>query len=270
MRPVTTRPIPRVLSIAGTDPTGGAGLHADLKSILAAGGYGMGVVTALVAQNTQGVRSVHVPPIEFLTQQLDSVSDDIGIDAIKIGMLGNAEIAHTVAQWLERIDAPVVLDPVMVATSGHRLLDSEAEEVVTELAREATIITPNLPELSVLCGKELTTAEDALHAAQEFAAESQTLVVVKGGHLSGPEAGNWLVSADSVLAHTPSPRISTKNTHGTGCSLSAALATKLAQSGSPEAALEWSTRWLHDAIAAADHLDVGKGNGPIDHGVWLR
>ncbi|MDU0477661.1 bifunctional hydroxymethylpyrimidine kinase/phosphomethylpyrimidine kinase [Staphylococcus chromogenes] len=264
------RPIPRVLSIAGTDPSGGAGLHADLKSILAAGGYGMGVVTALVAQNTRGVRAIHTPPMDFLLSQLRSVSDDVHIDAIKIGMLGTSKIIDTVAQWLEGIDAPVVLDPVMVATSGNRLLDTAAEDALRSLVGAATVITPNIPELEVLTRRTLTDAATAISAAQDLAAQWDTAVVVKGGHLSGTDAGNWLVTSAGVVAQCTSPRIDTKNTHGTGCSLSAALATKLAQTGDLATALDWSTRWLHDAIASAVQLEVGEGNGPVDHGVWLR
>lgn len=267
---ITPRPIPRVLSIAGTDPTGGAGLHADLKSILAAGGYGMGVITALVAQNTHGVRSVHIPPIEFLTEQLKAVSDDVQIDAIKIGMLGNSDIIEAVATWLANIDAPVILDPVMIASSGDRLLDSAAENSLRNLAQRADIITPNRPELAVLTGSEIPDADAALTAAQKFAGEHDTMVVVKGGHLSGAEAGNWLVDASGILSHTSTPRLDTKNTHGTGCSLSAALATRFAKSGEPAAALEWATLWLHDALRSADQLEVGSGHGPVDHGVWLR
>lgn len=264
------RLIPRVLSIAGTDPTGGAGAQADLKSILAAGGYGMSVVTALVAQNTHGVRSVHMPPVSFLKEQLLAVSDDVHIDAVKIGMLGTTDIIATVGQWLQDITAPVVLDPVMIASSGDRLLDPEAEQALRELAAQATIITPNLPELSVLTGTEVTSVEQALEVAQRFAAESDTKVVVKGGHLTGAEAGNWLVDADGIFSHTSTPRLATKNTHGTGCSLSAAVATRYARTGDPAEALEWATLWLHDAIRAADALEVGSGHGPVDHGVWLR
>lgn len=267
---IAKRPIPRVLSIAGTDPTGGAGLHADLKSILAAGGYGMGVVTALVAQNTHGVRSVHIPPVEFLKEQLHAVSDDVHIDAIKIGMLGNTDIINTVAEWLEDIDAPLILDPVMIASSGDRLLDQQAEDAIRRLAARADIITPNLPELGVLTATTTVNSDEALRVAQEFAAEHGTMVVVKGGHLTGEEAGNWLIDAEGVVSHTSTPRLSTRNTHGTGCSLSAALATRWAKNGDPAEALEWATLWLHDAIRAADFLEVGSGHGPVDHGVWLR
>lgn len=264
------RRIPRVLSIAGTDPTGGAGLHADLKSILAAGGYGMGVVTALVAQNTHGVRSVHIPPVDFLTEQLHAVSDDVHIDAVKVGMLGNCDIIKAVSAWFEPIDAPLILDPVMIASSGDRLLDPSAESALRELAAAATIITPNIPELEVLTGNSLSSVDEAITAAQGFAQTHGTLVVVKGGHLEGNEAGNWLVDANGILSHTSTPRLDTKNTHGTGCSLSAALATRLAKTGDPALALEWATLWLHDAIASADQLEVGSGHGPVDHGVWLR
>ncbi|MEJ6012241.1 bifunctional hydroxymethylpyrimidine kinase/phosphomethylpyrimidine kinase [Corynebacterium sp. H127] len=264
------RAIPRVLSIAGTDPTGGAGVQADLKAILAAGGYGMSVVTALVAQNTQGVRSVHIPPVDFLLEQLRAVSDDVHIDVIKVGMLGNAEIIRTVSEWYADITAPLVLDPVMVASSGDRLLDSSAEAALRELCGQADLITPNIPELEVLSAQHLDTAEAALQAAQNFAAATGTHVVVKGGHLSGSEAGNWLVDATGIVTQVSTPRIPTKNTHGTGCSLSAAVATRFGQTGDWAEALTWATHWLSEAIARADALEVGQGNGPVDHGVRLR
>ncbi|WP_258546475.1 bifunctional hydroxymethylpyrimidine kinase/phosphomethylpyrimidine kinase, partial [Microbacterium sp. H6] len=148
--------VPRVLSIAGSDPSGGAGIQADLKSIAANGGYGMAVLTALTAQNTQGVRAVHVPPVDFLRAQLDAVSDDIVIDAVKIGMLADAEVIRAVGAWLDRVRPPVVvLDPVMVATSGDRLLDPEAERALHGLLARATLVTPNLAELAVLAGREI-------------------------------------------------------------------------------------------------------------------
>lgn len=262
--------IPNVLSIAGTDPTGGAGAQADLKSISAAGGYGMNVVTALVAQNTQGVRSIHVPPMDFLLQQLEAVSQDVRIDAIKVGMLGSAEIIDTVTSWLkEQGHIPVVVDPVMIATSGDRLLKADAEQALREFLRLATMITPNIPELAVLAETQApTTWEEACSIARSVARKYDTAVVVKGGHLVGADAGNALVTAEGVQGHWPSPRIDTPNTHGTGCSLSSALATRIARGQSLPEALAWSTRWIADAIsAAADpaHLQVGHGNGPISH-----
>ena len=183
--------LPRVLSIAGTDPTGGAGIHADLKSFEAAGAYGMAVVTALVAQNTQGVRSIHTPPVDFLGEQLASVKDDVTIDAVKIGMLGSVAITETVSDFLASLPAgvPVVCDPVMVASSGDRLLEPEAERAVRELARRATVVTPNLPELAVLAGvAEPQSLEEAIDVATTWAHENDTWVVVKGGHLDGAHA----------------------------------------------------------------------------------
>ena len=259
---------PRVLSIAGTDPTGGAGIQADLKSISAAGGYGMSVVTALVAQNTQGVRSVHVPPLDFLQEQLDSVIDDVEIDAVKIGMLADAAITAKVAAFLRRLpaDVPVVLDPVMVATSGDRLLEKEAEQAVRDLCSQVDLITPNLKELAVLTQTdEADNLEQAIATAKEWAKGAGTAVVVKGGHLDADIADNAVVNADGAVHRVASSRVDTKNTHGTGCSLSSALATRLGAGDSPAAALTWSTQWLHEAIAHADALHVGKGHGPVDH-----
>lgn len=268
--------IPRVLSIAGTDPTGGAGIQADLKSIAAAGGYGMCVITALVAQNTQGVREVHAPPLEFLRAQLDAVSDDVEIDAIKIGMLGNEGIIGVVEHWLRQHNfvhsIPVVLDPVMISTSGHRLLDATAEDALTSLASQATVITPNLPELALLsCNPPRTSFSAAIADAQAWLAALSSAgmrtpaVIVKGGHLTGNHADNAVVTADSPVHRVANARISTRNTHGTGCSLSSALATRLGRGDSLEQALEWSTAWLHESIAHADALQVGAGAGPIDH-----
>lgn len=269
--------IPRVLSIAGTDPTGGAGIQADLKSIEAAGGYGMCVVTALVAQNTQGVRSVHTPPEQFLREQLDAVSDDVVIDAIKIGMLGNTATTAIVRDWLEELQQsseksiPVVLDPVMVSTSGHRLLEPDAERAVRDFSKLATAVTPNLPELAVLCNQqERDTLEAAISDAQLWAASAHTAVIVKGGHLRGEIADNAVVWPSGDVFRVPNPRVTTKNTHGTGCSLSSAVAARLGAGDDLNKALDWSTRWLREALVGADALAVGQGNGPVDHGVRSR
>lgn len=258
---------PRVLSIAGTDPTGGAGIQADLKSIGAAGGYGMSVITALVAQNTHGVRSVHTPPSDFLQEQLVAVFDDVTVDAVKIGMLGSVETVNLIDTWLTRHPVPVtVLDPVMIATSGDRLLAAEAEAAITQLARRVDVVTPNLKELAVLCGTDIAAdLPAAIQDAKEFAADTDTVVIVKGGHLRGPAADNAVVSPDGTVHHVASPRIDTHNTHGTGCSLSAALATRLAGGDDMTAALSWATTWLNGAIRHADALQVGHGNGPVDH-----
>jgi len=286
--------IPRVLAIAGSDPSGGAGIQADLKSIAANGGYGMAAITALTAQNTQGVRAVHVPPAAFLTAQLDAISDDIGIDAVKIGMLGDAAVIDAVRSWLEKVrPAVVVLDPVMVATSGDRLLQESAEAALQALLPLADLITPNLAELAILL-KEPVAADwsEALAQGKRLAALTGTTVLVKGGHLQGGgpgdghahgagadghAAGNGdtdgcpdaLVNTGGLLGRdtvvVPGERIATRNSHGTGCSLSSAMATVQARVGDWEAALREVKPWLLGALREASALDVGSGNGPVHH-----
>lgn len=220
---------PRVLSIAGTDPTGGAGIHADLKAIAANGGYGMAVVTALVAQNTRGVRSIHTPPTDFLRELLDAVSDDVDIDAVKIGMLGTVDVIREVRSWLSRVDVPVtVLDPVMVAKSGDRLLDADAESALIDLLPLVDLVTPNLPELAILAGEsEAASCEEALRQARSVSERHGVAVLAKGGHLSGEAVPDALVEGERVTEFSGA-RIPTKNTHGTGCSLSSAIATRRA------------------------------------------
>ena len=272
-------PAPRVLSIAGTDPTGGAGIQADLKSIAANGGYGMAVVTALVAQNTRGVRSVHLPPVAFLTEQLDAVSDDVEIDAVKIGMLGTSEVIAAVTAWLDRVRPPVVvLDPVMVATSGDRLLDAEAERALRELTARASLVTPNLPELAILVGEpRAETWAEALAQGERLARSRGVRVLVKGGHLPGRDCPDALVEVAppggaARIAQFPGSRIDTVHTHGTGCSLSAALATLRVSRGDWAVAVAEAKAWLTESIRHADALRVGEGNGPISHfaGLWQR
>lgn len=265
--------VPRVLSIAGTDPTGGAGIHADLKSIAANGGYAMAVVTALVAQNTQGVRSVHVPPVAFLAEQLDAVSDDVEIDAVKIGMLAGRQVIETVGAWLDRVRPPVVvLDPVMVATSGDRLLDTDAEQALRELLPRVDLITPNVPELAVLAKRSpATTWPGVLAQAREVCDVYGVRVLAKGGHLDGEDVPDALVSGEGTVEFT-GPRIETTSTHGTGCSLSSAVATVYARTGSWEEATAEAKRWLAESIAHGEGLKVGSGHGPVSHfaGLWAR
>lgn len=276
---------PRVLSIAGTDPSGGAGIQADLKSIAAAGGYGMCCTTALVAQNTQGVREVFCPPITFLKAQLEAVFDDVEIDAVKIGMLGDTETIELVRQWLVEHPVPVVvLDPVMVATSGDRLLTPEAEAGLRDFLKEVDVITPNIPELAVLAEAEPADSfEIAYQQASQIATKNNVVVIVKGGHLKGADAGNTAVFPDGETFHVPTTRIDTTTTHGTGCSLSSALTTRLGlllrrgdslqEKSIFGAELAWATHWLHQAIAGGKELSVGKGNGPVNHQArsrWLE
>ena len=264
--------VPRVLSIAGTDPSGGAGTAADMKSITAAGGYGMTVVTSLVAQNTTGVRSIHVPPVEFLRDQLAAVADDVHLDAVKTGMLADVVIIETVHSWLaEHRPATLVVVPVMVATSGDRLLAPEAEQAMCEYCATADVVTPNIPELAVLAGTEpAKDVTEAIAQATDWARRTQTAVIVKTGHLDGASAANIWVAADGHTITVPSTRIDTTNTHGTGCSLSSALATRLGAGDAPGKALAWTTAWLHESIAHGADLQVGTGHGPVDHGHRTR
>ncbi len=267
-----------MLAIAGSDPSGGAGIQADLKSIAAHGGYGMAAITALTAQNTRGVSAVHVPPADFLTAQLEAISQDITVDAVKIGMLGDASVIDAVRTWLEKTrPGVVVLDPVMVATSGDRLLQESAEAALHGLLPYADLITPNLAELAVLLRE--SSAEDwsgALEQGKRLAAQTGTTVLVKGGHLDGgngcPDA---LVNTGGLLAQdtvvVPGERVHTRNSHGTGCSLSSAIATVYARNtvqggtGDWEAALREVKPWLQEALRTSAALDVGSGNGPVHH-----
>lgn len=271
-----TPSIKNILSIAGSDPSGGAGIQADLKSIAAAGGYGMAVISALTAQNTRGVRAVHVPPASFLTEQLTAISADIHIDAIKIGMLANAEVITALGDWLNTIRTPtglagamvptVILDPVMIATSGDSLLDPAADAALRQLFTHADVITPNIPELGVLArGAVATTWEQAVDQARALAAEYQLLVLAKGGHLEGTSCRDALIDATGALTEVSSPRLDTQNTHGTGCSLSAALATHYAHGGDWPTALTQTKTWLTEAITRSDDLRVGHGHGPLNH-----
>lgn len=259
--------MPRVLSIAGTDPSGGAGTAADLKSIAAAGGYGMSVVTTLVAQNTRGVRELHVPPVAFLRAQLEAVSDDVTLEAVKTGMLGTGGIISTVSAWCdEHPPGILVVDPVMIATSGDRLLEPEAERAMVEFCRRATVVTPNIDELAVLTGSPRAADEtEALDQAVHWAATTGVAVVVKTGHLETRRVSNTWVHPDGTLISVPSTRLDTTSTHGTGCSLSSALATRLGRGDTPGTALAWATEWLHEAIAHGHALQVGSGHGPVDH-----
>ncbi|MFJ2553142.1 bifunctional hydroxymethylpyrimidine kinase/phosphomethylpyrimidine kinase [Microbacterium sp. NPDC087591] len=266
--------VPRVLTIAGSDPSGGAGIQADLKSIAANGGYGMAAIAALTVQNTQGVRAIHVPPSDFLRQQLDTLSDDIVIDAVKIGMLADAEVVRTVIAWLDAVRPPiVVVDPVMVATSGDRLLDTAAESALRELLVRAHVATPNLAELAVLVGREIHDWADALAAADALSTQIGAAVLVKGGHPDAEEAPDALIDAAAgIRQQFAGARIDTVNTHGTGCSLSSAIATLLARGLDPAAAVAHARSWLRESLRESSALDVGRGHGPVHHfaGLWNR
>ena len=259
--------IANVLSIAGTDPSGGAGIQADIKAFSAMGAYACSVVTAVVAQNTRGVRSVRAMDPGFVAEQIDAVFEDVRIDAVKIGMIANAGIARTVADRLRHHGATqVVLDPVMVAKSGHALLDPEAVAVLREeLIPLAKVITPNLPEAAVLLGRRGDWTEAAMRdALPALLAMGADWVLLKGGHLEGSaESTDLLAGPDGVIAF-PAPRLQTRNGHGTGCTLSSALAALLPHYPMPEA-VRRAKLYLQGALAASEQLDVGQGTGPVHH-----
>ena len=266
--------IPNVLSIAGVDPSGGAGLLADLKAFSALGAYGTGVVAALTAQNTQGVTGVHPIPVDFIAQQLDTLFADVRIDAVKLGMLSTAEVAATVAAALRRHGVRrLVIDPVMVSKSGHHLLSSDA---VATLKRDlfplAEIITPNLPEAEVLlnCAPILTVA-DMRVAVRALHQLGPRIVMLKGGHLEGPESID-VIDDGTTQVELRATRIPTKNTHGTGCTLSAAITALLPQHADPIDAIRAAKDYLTAAIAASGQLSVGSGHGPVHHfhNLWAQ
>jgi hydroxymethylpyrimidine/phosphomethylpyrimidine kinase len=266
--------IPNLLSIAGVDPSGGAGVLADLKTFSALGTYGCGVIAALTAQNTRAVTGIHEVPPEFLRLQLDTLFEDIRIDAVKIGMLASSALIRVVADALRRYRPPfVVLDPVMVAKSGDRLLRADAVEALrTELLPLATVLTPNLPEAGDLLGRAVPDRiEDLREAAAALQALGPKHVLVKGGHGSGPEVVDVLCDGrrfDEFRAE----RIATRNTHGTGCTLSSAIAALLPQRPAVADAVRDARDYLLDAIRASGELDVGGGHGPLHHfhQVWRQ
>ena len=259
--------IPVALTIAGSDSSGGAGVQADLKTFAALGVYGASVITALTAQNTTGVRGIHQVPADFVTAQIDAVFADLDVKAVKIGMVAQRAAIEAIATGLKRWSPKhVVLDPVMVATSGDHLL---ARDAVASLRREliprASLVTPNLLEAAALLEQPLATGE------AEIASQGERLismgcraVLIKGGHGQGSESIDYLFDGSRTIALV-APRIATKNTHGTGCSLSSAIAAGLAKGESLEAAVRTAKAWISEAISAADRLDVGHGHGPVHH-----
>ena len=259
--------IPNVLTIAGTDPSGGAGIQADLKAFSALGAYGCAVITALVAQNTRGVQAVELVQPSFVAKQIDCLLADVRIDAVKIGMLATGEIVRTVADALRRHRLTrVVVDPVMVAKSGDRLLDTDAVAALREeLLPLATLVTPNLPEAADLLGRAPAERRDEMPGiAAALLALGPRAVLLKGGHLAEAESPDLLLSAAGSLT-LAAPRIATRNTHGTGCTLSSAIAALLPQRPDLETAVREAKAYLTGALAAADRLSVGGGHGPLHH-----
>ncbi|USU10765.1 bifunctional hydroxymethylpyrimidine kinase/phosphomethylpyrimidine kinase [Sphingomonadaceae bacterium OTU29THOMA1] len=245
--------IPRVLIIAGSDSGGGAGIQADIKTVAMLGGHAMTAITAITAQNTLGVQAVHAVPVDIVVAQMRSVIDDLGVDAVKIGMIGSAATAHAVADVLDTLALPIVFDPVMIATSGSVLADADTIAAFDRLMRRAAVVTPNLPELAALGGKAAVRATGAA-------------VLVKGGHAEGDIVEDRLVTDDGETIWTH-PRIETRHSHGTGCTLASGIATGLA-AGMPLAdAVGRAIAYVQAALAAAP--GIGAGYGPMGHALGV-
>lgn len=270
---VPNKRIPNVLTIAGTDPSGGAGIQADLKAFSAAGAYGMSVITAVVAQNTQGVRAFQALDPEFVFDQAAAVFEDVQVDAVKIGMVANAGIIEAITkaldQYTDKATCPVVLDPVMVAKSGDSLLDADTEGALREqLVPRSTLITPNLPEASVLLDldAEMNKLDQMQENADKLLALGCDWVLLKGGHLEGhtSELSTDILIGPDTRAELTAPRIATTNDHGTGCTLSAAIAARLPRMDM-ESAVREAKDYLTAALKHANQLNVGHGHGPVHH-----
>ncbi len=259
--------VPTALSIAGLDPSGGAGIAADLKTFSALGVYGAAVVTALTAQNTKGVFGIHDVPPDFIAAQIDAVFSDLAVGAVKIGMLGGPAAIEVVAAALDRYHPrDVVLDPVMIASSGQPLLRGEALGRLRDLIARVSVLTPNLSEAAALLGTDPARDEAEMRAqAQKLLAFGTRAVLIKGGHGSGAESVDILVDARGEALRLAAPRIATQNTHGTGCTLSSAIAAGLAKGLPLPAAAREAKTYVSAALAAADRLGVGSGAGPLHH-----
>ena len=258
---------PIALTIAGSDSSGGAGIQADLKTFAAFGVYGASVITALTAQNTRSVAGIHLVPADFVTAQIDAVFSDLDVKAVKIGMVAQLATVDAIVAGLTRWSPKhIVLDPVMVATSGDRLLATDAVEALrTKLIPRASLITPNLPEAAALLDEPVALSESAIETqGKRLLAMGCRAVLIKGGHGQGAESIDYLLSGNGIIA-LAAPRIATRNTHGTGCSLSSAIAAGLAKGEDMETAVRNAKVWVSAAIAAADRLGIGHGNEPIHH-----
>jgi len=258
----------RVLTIAGSDSGGGAGIQADIKAISAMGCYAASAITAVTVQNTVGVQAVHPVPLDILAGQIDAVLSDIGADSIKIGMLHSAEVVEVVADKIRQYGIKnVVLDPVMVSTSGHRLIEESAVAVIKErLMPLARVLTPNVPEAEILIGKKIAGECDFKEVAKELASSYNVSVLLKAGHLTGETLTDYFYNVeDGSLTLLPSKRVETKNTHGTGCTLSSAFAAALAKGEELTTAAQSAKRYIQQAIISGAEYEIGKGHGPVDH-----
>lgn len=258
----------RALSIAGSDPSGGAGIQADLKTFSACGCYGMTVITAVVDENTIGVTDVHPVPVPFVSGQIKSVLSDVGADAIKIGMLHSSELIRAVKSTLSEYDAKnIVLDPVMVATSGDKLLQDEAIDTLkNELIPFVRVITPNIPEAEILLGKEIKNQSDLPLVIKDLSCGRSVSVLLKAGHLYNQELVDVFYNAETnEIIELRSKRIETKNTHGTGCTFSSAIASFLAHDLPLNEAVRCAKEYIDKAIRAGAEYEIGKGHGPVHH-----
>ena len=255
----------RILIIAGSDSGGGAGMQADIKAVSAFGAYAASAITAVTVQDTQAVHDIHRIPVDIVRGQIRCVIDDIGVDAIKIGMLHNADVVSAVAEEIDRMrgHAHIVLDPVTIATAGTSLLDTNAMSVLkAELVLRTTLLTPNLTEAKLLTGLEIETVDDMKRAAEVLLSLGTEAVLLKGGHLVSDDVTDVLMTLDQVRTFT-SPRIESRNTHGTGCTLGSAIATCLAHGDDLVEAIEKSRVYVQEAIRSAPNL--GQGQGPLNH-----
>jgi hydroxymethylpyrimidine/phosphomethylpyrimidine kinase len=267
-----TMKIPIALTIAGSDSGGGAGIQADLKAMSALGVYGASVITAVTAQNTVAVSAVHEMPPDIVAAQISTVLSDIEIDAIKLGMLFSPAIIAAVADELAQFSGPVVIDPVMVSKSGDALLqDAAIDALISQLLPHACLLTPNLPEAARLLNRtEAKSPREMIAQGRQLLSMGPQAVLIKGGHATGNKCTDVLVQADGAVDTFEAPRIVTRNTHGTGCTFSAAITAHLAKGQGLANAVELAHTYLHAAIVGADRLSVGRGHGPVHHfhGYW--
>lgn len=267
-----TKKTPIVLTIAGSDSGGGAGVQADIKTISAAGAYGASVITAVTAQNTTGVTAVHEVPADIVTAQIDAVLSDLAVDVIKLGMLFSVPIIDATATCLAAFDGQIVVDPVMIAKSGDALLqDVAVRALISDILPRASLLTPNLPEAARLLNTtEAANPEEMARQGQRLTEMGPKAVLMKGGHSEGGICTDVLVTSQGIIATFTGPRIDTRNTHGTGCTYSAAIAAQLAQGLGLQDAVAAAHGYLQAAIKAADRLHIGQGHGPVHHfhGHW--
>ncbi len=259
----------RVLTIAGSDSGGGAGIQADIKTISALGGYAASAITAVTVQNTMGVTAVHPIPIDIIRGQIDAVLSDIGADAVKIGMLHSVEVVEMIIERLDHYQIRnIVVDPVMVSTSGHKLIEDSAIELLkTELLPRARIITPNIPEAEILLGnKPITNQQQLYDLSRRLSPNNKCSVLLKAGHLTDDTLIDIFYNAeDDTITELSSQRLFTPNTHGTGCTLSSAVATSLALGLSPTEAVKKAKNYINNAIIAGAKYEIGNGHGPVNH-----